>query len=128
MFGVDLKRRGALGLVILIFVLLVPGAATADCAPPNFDRDVQKAHNVIIGEVMVVGPRKGENDGKTKASHQIKAVKILKDGGLVKKGARFQFPTQTMWGDPFDFKKGQLIMFFFRDTIGVKCSFPITIQ
>ena len=115
--------------VLAVVGFLSPKAWALDCRPLSFDEKVQQAKNVVVGTVTKVNKGSGERPPtQTKSSYELTLIKVLKDGGLFAKDTKsFVFAANHGWSH-FDFKKGQWVMFFFDENLGVRCNEPLVLK
>jgi hypothetical protein len=111
-----------------------PPAFGEDCVPQPFAEQA-KAKNIFVGRVLEV--KTEIRAKKTRyAGWQIRVIKVLADGGLLAKAAKRGksgdevYVPASEWDEPTvsRFEKGQLLLFFFGDTINIECNDPIVIE
>jgi hypothetical protein len=121
--------KQALLFLISFLSLSLPNTASAlDCIPADFTLQA-KSKNVLVGRITEVTINDSvEKDERPQKDYQVKILKKLKSSELFPEGKdEFVFAANQGW-DYFEYKKGQIIMFFFKDSISVTCNFPIVIE
>ena len=117
-----------LTLLFSLFLGFSNSAEALDCKPLDFAEQA-KSQNVLIGRVTDIAIAPTKTKGKpAQKDYTIKILKKLKSNDLFADDTgEFIFPAHHTW-DSFHFDKGQLVMFFFKDSIYIKCNYPIVIQ
>lgn len=120
-----MKLAFALSLLTIpacLLALAAPAHALSCPSRATFDDKVKASPNVVIGELIKIDKKK----------YQVKVLKVLKDGGLLRKKKSFTVDLGVpRMGSGFSFKpkRGQLILFFLLDKVADwTCYGPILIR